>query len=417
MQSNLRASSVFYNVVGGSQNLDCSPGRRGGTAGINVHTPLGSVPSFVVRHSRARVASAEPRGSRARRVVTARRSRVARWRVPVDASMVAEPPDGTTMTAPPRSSAPRGARRPRSRRPGSDRDAASSSSFVDASAGTSGCTRCSSSDRRAGAPLTAIQHLLNRELGLEDHPETINRFFAVEFAVSAQPAYAAVSDLCPIRGRRRPVHGPRRRGIRRRCNSSRACGRRRSSRRRRLRRRVLRHVRVRRGRRPRVRLSNERDALAREDHLENHRSARAMRAQALGMTVRSAGASSRRRRASPSSPSSTREPPSPPPARSPSSPRSPPPGSTTNPLARSRPARRGIGRRMRASGRRLDHADRWIRTAGDERIVLRRQASASAFFSGASVAANVASTARRVTPGQRGAAAFVFAYRLPRPPS
>ena len=94
MQSNLRASSVFYNVVGGSQNLDCSPGRRGGTAGINVHTPLGSVPSFVVRHSRARVASAEPRGSRARRVVTARRSRVARWRVPgLDASMVAEPPD------------------------------------------------------------------------------------------------------------------------------------------------------------------------------------------------------------------------------------------------------------------------------------------------------------------------------------
>ena len=94
MQSNLRASSVFYNVVGGSQNLDCSPGRRGGSAGINVHTPLGSVPSFVVRHSRARVASAEPRGSRARRVVTARRSRVARWRVPgLDASMVAEPPD------------------------------------------------------------------------------------------------------------------------------------------------------------------------------------------------------------------------------------------------------------------------------------------------------------------------------------
>ena len=179
--------------------------------------------------------------------------------------------------------------------PGSDRDAASSSSFVDAFRRDFWLYAVFFLLTAAQAlPLTAIQHLLNRELGLEDHPETINRFFAVEFAVSTlKPAYAAVSDLCPIRGRRRVpymVLGAAAYALALQlfarvrttpqlyaagvfgvacyaaCESA-ADG-------------VL----------VSVSRTNERDALAREDHLEeNHRSARAMRAQALGMTVRSAG--------------------------------------------------------------------------------------------------------------------------------
>ena len=53
-------------------------------------------------------------------------------------------------------------------------------------------------------PLTAVQVLLNRDLGLERRPELVNRFFAVEFSMSTlKPLYAALSDLCPIRGLRR----------------------------------------------------------------------------------------------------------------------------------------------------------------------------------------------------------------------
>ena len=52
-------------------------------------------------------------------------------------------------------------------------------------------------------PLTAVQVLLNRDLGLERRPELVNRF-AVEFSMSTlKPLYAALSDLCPIRGLRR----------------------------------------------------------------------------------------------------------------------------------------------------------------------------------------------------------------------
>ena len=54
-------------------------------------------------------------------------------------------------------------------------------------------------------PLTAIQVVLNRDLGLQEHPEALNRFFAVEFSMSMlKPLYAALSDLRPI-GRRRRV--------------------------------------------------------------------------------------------------------------------------------------------------------------------------------------------------------------------
>ena len=54
-------------------------------------------------------------------------------------------------------------------------------------------------------PLTAIQVVLNRDLGLQERPEALNRFFAVEFSMSTlKPLYAALSDLRPI-GRRRRV--------------------------------------------------------------------------------------------------------------------------------------------------------------------------------------------------------------------
>ena len=33
-------------------------------------------------------------------------------------------------------------------------------------------------------PLTAIQVVLNRDLGLQERPEALNRFFAVEFSMS-----------------------------------------------------------------------------------------------------------------------------------------------------------------------------------------------------------------------------------------
>ena len=53
-------------------------------------------------------------------------------------------------------------------------------------------------------PLTAIQVLLNRDLGLAERPEQVNKYFAVEFSASMlKPAYALLSDLCPIFGRRR----------------------------------------------------------------------------------------------------------------------------------------------------------------------------------------------------------------------
>lgn len=308
--------------------------------------------------------------------------------------------------------------------PGSDRDAASSSSFVDAFRRDFWLYAVFFLLTAAQAlPLTAIQHLLNRELGLEDHPETINRFFAVEFAVSTlKPAYAAVSDLCPIRGRRRVpymVLGAAAYALALQlfarvrtvpqlyaagvfgvacyaaCESA-ADG-------------VL----------VSVSRTNERDSLAREDHLEeNHRSARAMRAQALGMTVRSAGSFFATATSIPllavvdartavsaagafavlaAFAAARVDEPDPPRAFS--------TGATGASAA-------GCVRRVGGSTD-ADRSD--PAAAGDERIVLpAAKASASAFFSRArSVAANVASTARRVTPGQRGAAAFVFAYRLP----
>ena len=308
--------------------------------------------------------------------------------------------------------------------PGSDRDAASSSSFVDAFRRDFWLYAVFFLLTAAQAlPLTAIQHLLNRELGLEDHPETINRFFAVEFAVSTlKPAYAAVSDLCPIRGRRRVpymVLGAAAYALALQlfarvrttpqlyaagvfgvacyaaCESA-ADG-------------VL----------VSVSRTNERDALAREDHLEeNHRSARAMRAQALGMTVRSAGSFFATATSIPLlavvdartavsaagafavlaafAAARVDEP-------------DPPRAFSTDATGASAA---GCVRRVGGSTD-ADRSD--PAAAGDERIVLpAAKASASAFFSRArSVAANVASTARRVTPGQRGAAAFVFAYRLP----
>ena len=53
-------------------------------------------------------------------------------------------------------------------------------------------------------PLTAIQVVLNRDLGLQERPEELNRFFAVEFSMSMlKLVYAAVSDLLPIARRRR----------------------------------------------------------------------------------------------------------------------------------------------------------------------------------------------------------------------
>lgn len=53
-------------------------------------------------------------------------------------------------------------------------------------------------------PLTAIQVLLNRDLGLQSRPEAVNRYFAVEFSMSMlKPVYAALSDFCPVMGRRR----------------------------------------------------------------------------------------------------------------------------------------------------------------------------------------------------------------------
>ena len=309
--------------------------------------------------------------------------------------------------------------------PGSDRDAASSSSFVDAFRRDFWLYGVFFLLTAAQAlPLTAIQHLLNRELGLEDHPETINRFFAVEFAVSTlKPAYAAVSDLCPIRGRRRVpymVLGAAAYALALQffarvrtvpqlyaagvfgvacyaaCESA-ADG-------------VL----------VSVSRTNERDSRGpREDQLEeNHRSARAMRAQALGMTVRSAGSFFATATSIPllavvdartavsaagafavlaAFAAARVDEPDPPRAFS--------TGATGASAA-------GCVRRVGGSTD-ADRSD--PAAAGDERIVLpAAKASASAFFSRArSVAANVASTARRVTPGQRGAAAFVFAYRLP----
>ena len=53
-------------------------------------------------------------------------------------------------------------------------------------------------------PLTAIQVLLNRELGLQDKPEVINNYFALEFSMSTlKPVFALLSDLFPIFGLRR----------------------------------------------------------------------------------------------------------------------------------------------------------------------------------------------------------------------
>ena len=267
---NLRASSVFYNVVGGSQNLDCSPGRRGGTAGINVHTPLGSVPSFVVRHSRARVASAEPRGSRARRVVTARRSRVARWRVPgLDASMVAEPPDDDHDDGlrGPRLLAALGVRVPARPRVRSRRRLLL---LVRRRVppGLLAVRGVLPPDRRAGAPAdgdSASAQPRARPGGSPRDHQPVLRGGVRRVHAQARvrrgvrpPAPSAAADA-------RPVHGPRRRGarlgvatLRARADDAAAL------RRRRLRRRVLRRVRVRRGRvLVSVSRTNERDSLSR----------------------------------------------------------------------------------------------------------------------------------------------------------
>jgi len=53
-------------------------------------------------------------------------------------------------------------------------------------------------------PLTAIQVLLNRELGFQNKPEVINNYFALEFSMSTlKPVFALLSDLFPIFGLRR----------------------------------------------------------------------------------------------------------------------------------------------------------------------------------------------------------------------
>ena len=105
---------------------------------------------------------------------------------------------------------------------------ATTSGAVDAASGRDGRSRGSSCETRAekadtekrtrewlyavfflltmsqALPLTAIQVLLNRDLGLAERPEQVNKYFAVEFSASMlKPAYALLSDLCPIFGRRR----------------------------------------------------------------------------------------------------------------------------------------------------------------------------------------------------------------------
>jgi len=105
---------------------------------------------------------------------------------------------------------------------------ATSSGAVDAASGRDGQSRGGSCETRAeradtekrtcewlyvvyflltmsqALPLTAIQVLLNRDLGLAERPEQVNKYFAVEFSASMlKPAYALLSDLCPIFGRRR----------------------------------------------------------------------------------------------------------------------------------------------------------------------------------------------------------------------
>ena len=53
-------------------------------------------------------------------------------------------------------------------------------------------------------PMTATQVLLNRDLGFSDRPELVNAYFAAEFSASAlKPAYALLSDFLPIFGKRR----------------------------------------------------------------------------------------------------------------------------------------------------------------------------------------------------------------------
>ena len=53
-------------------------------------------------------------------------------------------------------------------------------------------------------PITATALVLNDDLGMRSRPEALNAYFAVEFSLSAlKPAWAALSDLAPIRGKRR----------------------------------------------------------------------------------------------------------------------------------------------------------------------------------------------------------------------
>ena len=127
-------------------------------------------------------------------------------------------------------------------------------------------------------PLTAVQVLLNRDLGLERRPELVNRFFAVEFSMSTlKPLYAALSDLCPIRGLRRVpymilgavAHAAARQGFARASSTSA------EHRRRRPLRRLFLHLR-----------DGADGALVQISAGDPKRS---MRAQARGMMVRSAG--------------------------------------------------------------------------------------------------------------------------------
>lgn len=136
--------------------------------------------------------------------------------------MAADPPRGAGAAVPSRPPPPRWI-------PAEPAGAtATSSGAVDAASGRDGRSRGSSCETRAekadtekrtrewlyavffllsmsqALPLTAIQVLLNRDLGLAETPEQVNKYFAVEFSASMlKPAYALLSDLCPIFGRRR----------------------------------------------------------------------------------------------------------------------------------------------------------------------------------------------------------------------
>ena len=61
-----------------------------------------------------------------------------------------------------------------------------------------------SADHVPGAAADRHPSAPHRDLGLAERPEQVNKYFAVEFSASMlKPAYALLSDLCPIFGRRR----------------------------------------------------------------------------------------------------------------------------------------------------------------------------------------------------------------------